>query len=221
MHIILVEPEYGGNLGLIARAAKNFGAGGLVLVRPQVDPLGDEAITRSVHAHDLLEKATVVKSLEEAKKRFKYLVGTTAKTANQYNVNRSHLLPWELERVDGMALVFGRESSGLTNDELALCDVVVCIPTSSRYPTMNISHAVTVVLYELFKSGSEKQVADPKVMEQLNKFWLEILDGVGYREKRDVQARIFRRAMGKASLTPREAHGMAGVLHKAVKKIKT
>jgi tRNA/rRNA methyltransferase len=221
MHVILVEPEYEGNLGLAARACKNFGAEGLVLVNPKANHLGSGAAVRSVHAFDLLKNARVVKSLEEAKRGFRYVVGTTAKTANEYNVNRSHLLLEELELVEGMALVFGRESSGLTNDELALCDAVAYIPTAPEYRTLNLSHAVAVALYELFRRGEAKRVAGPRVMEQLQKFWGEILEELGYDKKKGVQERIFRRVIGRGSPTPREAHGMAGVLHKVVKKIKT
>ena len=221
MHVVLVEPEYEGNLGLVARACKNFGVKGIVLVNPKANHLGRGAAVRSVHAFDLLEKAVIVKNLKEAKRKFKYFVGTTAKTANEFNINRSHFLLEELERVEDMALVFGRESSGLTNDEIALCDAVVYIPTSPEYRTLNISHAVAVVLYELFKREGEKRVAEPQVVEQLQKFWEEILDGLGYTEKKGVQARIFKRVVGRGSPTPREAHGMAGVLHKVVKKIKT
>ena len=219
MRVVLVEPEYEGNLGLVARVCKNFGIKELVLVNPKADPLGKEALIRAVHAKELLENAVVVESLEEAVKGTSYVVGTTAKTACEYNVNRSHVMPWELKRVKGMALVLGRESSGLTNKELASCDVLVHIPTSPKYKTMNISHALAVLLYELSRK-EERRGAGRELLAQLGRFWSAILDELGYTEKKEVQVRIFRRVLGKASPTPREAHGMAGVLHRVLKRIK-
>lgn len=220
MHVVLVEPEYGGNLGLIARVAKNFGAEGLVLVNPKAEPDDRQAVIRAVHADDYLEGAEVVESLEEVKGRFSYLAGLTARLASEYNVNRSALSLRELERVEGMALVFGRESSGLTNGELAVCDAVVNIPTSPEYPTLNISHAVAVALYQL--SGQpERETADPAVRRQLEKFWGEMLEELGYGDKKKVQLTLFKRVLGKSQLGDREAHGVAGVLSRVLKRLKS
>jgi tRNA/rRNA methyltransferase len=221
LHVVLVEPEYGGNVGLVARAAKNFGADGLVLVNPQCDPQGKAAFTRSVHAHDILEEAQKFDSLKEVRSEFKYLLGTTARTASDYNVNRSWKFPWEVELVEGMAVVFGRESSGLTNGELALCDAVAIVPTSPGYPTLNISHAVAVVLYEFSKREGERGVASREVRDKLAEFWGELLAELGYDEKLRVQETLFRRVVGKAQLNEREAHGLAGVLSRALKRIKS
>jgi len=220
MHVVLVEPEYGGNLGLIARVAKNFGADGLVLVNPKAEPTDRQAVIRAVHAKDYLNEAVVVEGLKEVRERFSYLAGLTARTASEYNVNWSCLSLRELERVEGMALVFGRESSGLTNGELSMCDAAVNIPTSPEYPTLNISHAVAVALYQL-SGEKEREVADPAVRRQLEVFWGQLLDELDYGDKKRTQMTLFRRVLGKSQLGNREAHGLAGVLSRLLKRLKS
>ena len=220
MKVVIVEPEYEGNLGMIARVVKNFGAEGLVLVNPKVK-IGEEARRRAMHAQDVLDNAEVYGSLDEVRKELPYLLGTTAKTASNYNVNRSFLFPWEIDKVKGMGLVVGRESWGLTNEELEICDAVTVIPTSPEYGTMNISHAVAVLLYEFTKHEEERDIADPKVREQIYRNWDKLLEELGYRgEKRKIQGVLFRRSLEKAMLNDREAHGIVGVLSKALKRVK-
>lgn len=220
MKIVLVEPEYEGNLGMIARVVKNFGAEGLVLVNPKVE-IGDETRRRAMHAQDILDNVETVDTLEDVRKKFRYLVGTTAKTANEFNVNRSYLFPWEIKKVEGMALVIGRESWGLTNEELEACDAVTVIPTSPKYRTMNISNAAAVLLYEFSKREEEREVADPLVREQIYRYWGELLKELDYVPKKgELQATLFKRVLEKAMMNEREAHGIAGVLNKTIKKVK-
>ena len=220
MKVVLVEPEYEGNLGMIARVVKNFGADGLVLVNPKVE-IGDETRRRAMHAQDILDNVEIVETLAAVRKKFKYLVGTTAKTANEFNVNRSYLFPWEIKKVKGMAIVIGRESWGLTNEELEACDAVTVIPTSPKYRTMNISNAVSVLLYEFSKREEKREVADPLVREQIYKYWGELLNELEYIPKKgELQATLFKRVLEKAMLNEREAHGIAGVLNKTIKKVK-
>ena len=211
MKVVLVEPEYPENLGMVARLCKNFGAE-LVLVNPRVE-IDDTVRQRAMHAQDVLDSVKIVNSLDEVDSP--YLVGTTAKLASDYNVNRAYEFPWELERVENMALVFGRESTGLTNEELALCDTVVYIPTRPEYRTLNIANAVAILLYELYRREDERTVADRKVREQIYTFWDGLLDRLDYpRDKRRIQLLLFRRVLERARLTAREAYGIAGVLKK-------
>ena len=221
LHVVLVGIEYEGHLGMIARLCQNFGVEGLILVKPAIE-ITEEAKRWSMHSREFLESAEIVGSLDEIKDRFDCIVGTTAKTANQYNINRSYLLPWEIQKTKKMALVFGRESSGLTNDELERCDAVVFIPTSPKYRSLNISNAVTVLLYEFYKKEGDARIADKKIRKQLYSSWGEIVEKLGFEnDKATIKKSLFRRVIEKSQLNSREGYGIAGVFSRILKRIKT
>jgi len=220
LYVVLVEPEYEGNLGLIARVSKNFGAKGLILVNPKCE-IGEEARRRAMHAVDYLENVKIFKSLADVKRELNFLAATTARRAGPYNVNRAFITPDRLKRVENMGIVFGRESRGLTNEEIGLCDVVVHIPASEEYPVLNVSHAVAIVLYELHKKRRRVKVARRRLREQIYRFYDEIVRALGYEEnKRKIQVTVFRRVLERSFLNEREAYGIAGVLRKVLEKIK-
>ncbi|MBN3036883.1 MAG: TrmJ/YjtD family RNA methyltransferase [Candidatus Diapherotrites archaeon] len=158
--VVLVEPEGEENVGLVARAMANFGQKELVLVNPC--PLRTPARARAMHAHGILRKARHARSMGEAVEGADLVVGTTAKTI-EGSVNRSFVTlrePSERLPKGDIALVFGRESRGLTTEELAQCDLVVHIPTNKSYKSMNLALAVGIVLYELFAcKANEYRVA--------------------------------------------------------------
>ncbi len=218
LHVVIIEPEYGDNLGLIARVIKNFGAEGLVLVNPKIEI--EDARQRAMHAQDILDNTLIVNDWSIVRKKFSYLVGSTAKPANEYNVNRASLFPWEIPNVKNMALVIGRESNGLTNKELEECDAIVRIPTSPLYRTMNITHAVAVLLYEMTKEKEKKTIAAPILRTQIYSFWEALLNKLKYPiNKKRIQTLLFKRTLERAALTSREAHGIAGVLSKTLKQL--
>lgn len=154
--IVLVNTSHPGNIGGVARAMKNMAMDQLVLVNPQEFP-SEKADARSSGATDLLESAVVVDSLEEAIADCQYVVGTSA---------RSRHIPWPIinpkelaaqlipvignsERTEKIAIVFGREDRGLTNEELHLCNHHVHIPSNEEFSSLNIAAAVQVIAYEL------------------------------------------------------------------------
>ena len=152
---MLVGTEGEINLGFIARLVKNFDADELVLVKPRV-AIGEEALRFAAHAKDvLLEKTRIVDTLEEALADIGISACTSARVGQKTDVLRHPLTPWEFAEkaaeYESVAVVFGRESTGLTRDEILKCDVLVSIPASREYPVLNLSHAVAIVLYELFK----------------------------------------------------------------------
>ncbi len=225
--VVLVGIENAGNVGSIARVVKNFGLKELVLIDPKCDPQSKEAWDRAAHARDVLKKAVVADF--SCLKRYDYIVGTTAKLGTDYNIPRIPMTPAELAKKLGgidkktkVAILFGRESFGLLNEEIQKCDFTVTIPASKVYPTLNVSHAVAVVLYELFKgeleadfkerytpiSGKEKEVALEKIENILNKMHFAT------PEKRETQKRLWKRMIGKAMLTKREAFALLGFLRK-------
>ena len=169
--IVLVNTSHPGNIGAAARAMKNMGLTRLILVQPEDFPSG-AATARSAAAVDVLENAVVVESLEEAVADCGLMIGTSA---------RSRKLPWPMldpetcaERVlrehttNKVALVFGREDSGLNNEELQQCHYHVQIPSSPECSSLNLAAAVMVISYEIARRARRDETA-AKVPE--DDFW--------------------------------------------------
>ncbi len=152
--VILVGPKSQGNVGSVARIMRNFDVEDLVLVGPP--ELGDEAKERAMHAWDLAQNARRASDFEDAVRGCDFVVGTSAKIplsekAHVRNPIHASDLPARLAPMGGtVGLCFGREDFGLFNEELEACDVLVTIPTGPRYKSLNLSHAVAVLLYELY-----------------------------------------------------------------------
>jgi TrmH family RNA methyltransferase len=144
----LVEPEYQQNIGYCARVMKNFGFSNLWIVNPKVQ-LGDEAVMYSKHAVDVLKKAKVVKRIADATSGCSIVVGTTAIKPGGRTIVRKAITPKALKLGGKTAILIGREGNGLSPEELEGCDIVVRIPTDEEYPTLNISHALAILLYEI------------------------------------------------------------------------
>lgn len=169
--IVLVSTSHPGNIGATARAMKNMGLHQLVLVQPQEFPSG-VAVGRAASAVDLLDSAQVVDSLEEAVADCGLIIGASA---------RRRSIPWPMvdpqecaeksviaSRDNKVALVFGREDSGLNNEELQLCHFHMQIPANPGYSSLNLAAAVMVVCYELRKAVL--RLAD-QAEEELAEFW--------------------------------------------------
>ncbi|TGD73943.1 tRNA (cytosine(32)/uridine(32)-2'-O)-methyltransferase TrmJ [Mangrovimicrobium sediminis] len=152
IRIVLVNTTHSGNIGGVARAMKNMGLARLYLVEPRAFP-SEEATWRAASAGDVLETAVVCDSLEKAIADCQFVVGTSA---------RERRIPWPVldpracaaqirQRAgsEQVAIVFGREDRGLTNEELQQCNLHLNIPTSSEYSSLNLAMAVQVVCYEL------------------------------------------------------------------------
>lgn len=224
--VVIVGIEHPGNLGAVARAMKNFGVSELLLINPECDVAAEEAKNRAKWANDVLENATTggLELLEE----YDLVVGTTAELGNDFNLPRTPLFPAQLAEklaaVDGrVALVFGRESDGLTNEELGKCDLTVTIPANEEYPVLNLSHAVAVTLYALTSHEDWIEERYPLVRaaekRQLQKMLDETLDSMSFQtaEKKETQRVLWKRLIGKSFLTQRETMALLGFLKKARK----
>lgn len=168
--IVIVEPQGALNIGAIARAMKNMGLSNLTLVNPQCEPQGVEALRMAVHAKDILTQAKIVRTLPEALANCQRVIATTARARrlNSPLETPRQALPWLLtaagveSREPKSALVFGREDSGLSNEELNLAHRFVGIPVSPTYESMNLAQAVTICAYELrqaFLAGGGAETA--------------------------------------------------------------
>lgn len=210
IRIVLIKTWHSGNIGAAARAMKNMGIQELVLVDP-VDYPSDEATSRAGQATDILENAKVVSTLEEAIQDCTLVVGTSAR-------NRSIPLPSLTaeacaqrairEQDQGkVAIVFGRERTGLHNDEIQQCQYQLNIDANPEYPVLNLSQAVQLVCYELFKAQGverENEVAEVyPTQEALGLFYQhleETTESIGFINKAhpgqtmDHLKALFRRA---------------------------
>lgn len=149
--IVLLRPRNADNLGAIARAMKNFGLTDWVVVSPNPKLLEVPGMNRlAVHAGELLESVRRVDSLQEAVADCSWVVGTTMRRIE----GRRRLSPDAVAERAGserLALVFGDERSGLTNEDLAQCHDVSSIPATDEQPSLNLAQAVLVYAYELFR----------------------------------------------------------------------
>lgn len=153
--VILVEPLYEGNIGSVARLAKNFGLERMVLVNPP--GIGDTAIAYSMHGSDVLSQARTVHDFDEACDMVDCVVGTSGiSSSTEKNHGRRPMTPaefahWTRDSSGTVGIALGREDKGLSNDEIRRCDLLVTIPANPEYPVLNISHAAGILFYELWK----------------------------------------------------------------------
>ena len=224
IRIALCRTEHPGNLGATARAMANFGFSELLLL--DACAIDEESRRLAKHASAVLENARGA-SWKELQ-GYGLLVGTTAQLGTDYNLPRSPLLPAELAEklraVSGdVILVFGPEGEGLSNEELRRCDIVVRIPTSEKYPTMNLSHAVAVLCYAL--SQSDIRARFPLAGRRETEVALSLIDDIvprlGFTRglKEETHRRLWRRMLGKAMLTRREMAALLGFLRLAARRL--
>ncbi len=219
--VILYRPESAGNVGAVARVMKNFGYSQLYLITPQCDVKDEVAVQRARHAHKILGSAMCLRINDLSK--FSVLVGTTALLGTEYNIARTPTTPRQLAEdliaVKGhVGLLFGPEGQGLPTAILRMCDYTLHVPTSSQYHTMNLSHAVAIVLYELSqKKFTEESLLRFSVAPRHEKeVLLKIIKDLSLKmkfpttQKRDTQLRIWQKFVGKARLTRRELFGVIG-----------
>ena len=221
--VVLVRPETAGNIGAVARSMANFGFSKLILVDPKCKHTSKEALDRAKHSKDILKKAKLVDSLEG----FDYIVGTTSQIGSDYNIPRSPVSPEDLsillkKKKGKIALVFGPEGKGLNNKEVQELDFVVTIPCTKKYHAMNLSHSVSIILYELFKSQKNKSTTghinpiSAKEKEQLMKIIKGVLSDMEFStaSKKKTQEIVWKRIIGKSFLTKREAYALMGFFKK-------
>ena len=162
--------------------------------------LDDECYTRAMHAHKIIDNAKIFSSFEQAVKGIDYLVATSSiESQNDKRHLRNSInlkdLSEKLFEIDGkIGLVFGREDYGLYNDEIAVCDVMLRIPTSESYLSLNLSHAVSLVLYSIFirRDYSPKEIRHIGKIEKekLYEFFSDLLEDINYPEHKRENTKI-------------------------------
>jgi len=164
VRVVLINTFHPGNIGAAARAMKNMGLSKLYLVEPEDYP-STEADSRAAGAKDLLDSAIVVSTLEEAIGDCQLVIGTSARTKRTFDRPlldaRKGAERVVAESKSGeVAIVFGRETMGLHNHELAQCNYHVYIPANPEYPVLNVSQAIQLLCYEIFMAAENKSYDD-------------------------------------------------------------
>lgn len=235
IRFVLVGTQHPGNIGAAARAMKTMGLARLVLVAPERLP-DEEAYRRSAGAEDLLGDAPVFATLAEAVSDCTLVLGCTARSRR---VQLEELLPAvagkrAVDRAQAggeVAVVFGRERTGLTNEELQLCHLAVHIPSDPDFSSLNLAAAVQVLAYEvrlamLAAADAPVQASEPGFregpashaqMEGLFGQLGETLDEIDFHKGRspDSAMRKLRRLFAKAEPTEQEVRLLRGILSDA------
>ncbi|GAB4211257.1 MAG: RNA methyltransferase [Synechococcales cyanobacterium] len=231
LRVVLVEPQGSRNLGSVARVMKNMGVGHLVVVNPRCDPRDVEARHMAVHAQDVLDRATVVSTLAEALQGCDRTIGTLGRihpTLPEWAIGDPRRdVPWLLAGQDA-ALVFGPEDRGLSNQELALCQRQVSIPTHPDYCSLNLAQAVGICLYEVWLAQQQPTtlapglpptspstpVASHNVMESFFGQLQDLLLEIGYLSPQTQGRKMqkFRALFNRAQPSPAEVALLRGIL---------
>ena len=152
---ILVNPQLGENIGACARALKNFGFSNLNIVAPRDPWPNTKARMTSVGAYNIIQKAKIYKNVSDAVKKFDIVFASTARSRD---VNKKHISIINFVKLltkyrkSNIGIMFGPEASGLSNHDLSLSNFIIQIPTSKKLTSLNLSHAVIVICYEIYKS---------------------------------------------------------------------
>ena len=235
--IILIETTNSGNIGSALRAMKTMNFSRLCLVRPKDFP-SDEVETMAANAKDLIKQIEVVDNLDEALEGMNFIVGTSSRMRkvpwpNETLENASPRIISEVENKTNVAILFGREDRGLTNDELQRCNLHLYIPANKDYPVLNLSMAVQVVCYQLYIDSFLHQdyvqseywdvpSAEANHVNRLINHFIEVAEELEVFNKgnpRQIGARI-KRMFTRIGLDEMEVNFMRGFLSAVEKKLR-
>ena len=227
--IILVKPQFDGNIGAVARTMLNFGITDLRIVGRSIS-WSEETRNRAKHAQSVLDNAKTFSRISDAGHDCSLIVGTSGKREFGSKISFRHFispkeLPNRLNDTGGkIALVFGPEGIGLLNEELQECDFLLSIPTWEGYPIMNLSHAVSIVCYEWFQNTNDiplERLLSPDLRKQLREEihkLSQVLPAKSHSKKgiEETLYRVILRGMPKND----EIHRILGVIKSSSKSFK-
>jgi cysteine desulfurase len=225
IRIVLVEPSHPGNIGAVARAMKNMGLGSLTLVRPVEFP-HSEAAARASGAGDVLARARVVDSVAAALEGCTFVAATTSRD----RVQRHRVLDVreagariaaEAQRAP-VAVLFGSERAGLTNEDLDAAHALIRIPANPGYASLNLAMAVQLVAYEVFRASAahptgtgRPPLASHEAMQQLYSHFAQVLAQIDFRDRTESGVHLMeriRRLLQRAELDDNEVNILRGIL---------
>lgn len=217
---MLVRPARAGNIGAVARVCDNFGVRDLRLVAPEADPLGDEARTIAYHSQAVLDRARVFESVDEAVADAEIVVGATARRNTGSVFASGGRVMGQVWAGRTVAVLFGPESTGLTEADRRACDRFFRVPTSAACPSLNLSHAVAVTLGALTASRmpagrhDRADLAPARDRRRLLDRMKGVFLRIGYLNQQNPDAVFdeYRLLFGRAGVSKREVSLLLGLL---------
>jgi tRNA/rRNA methyltransferase len=238
VRIVLIEPRGAFNIGSVARVMKNMGLEDLALVNP-VPFHNDDGYKGAVGARDVVNGAKLFTSVADAVRGSNLVVGTTRRAGKLRKITcGAEELPGRIFPLLGtgtVSILFGREESGLTTGETALCNLLVSVTVNPEFPSLNLSHAVAIVCYELFRAAAQAAAgeagdagvkragiafvprpASREELEELLEYIRFSFEDMGFFSKGtpDYVIPLFRRMFGRALADQEEMKNLTHVFHR-------
>lgn len=228
IRIVLVGLTHPGNIGAVARVMKNMALSNLTLVSSTHCGPETDAVGMASGAYEIVQQADIRENLSEALDDCLMTVGTSGRIGRKRSAARTpdEVIPELMSRaLDGpVACVFGRESRGLTNEEMKLCTHQMIIPTDGRFASMNVAHACAIAAYEVFKTASRPRgfqvrrfrPASVRVREEMYEHVEEVLVRAGFLDPANplLMMRDIRRILNSAQIDDRDAKIVRGIFRK-------
>ncbi|MEM0287520.1 MAG: TrmH family RNA methyltransferase [Nitrososphaerota archaeon] len=215
LSVAMMAPKYPINVGYVARVMKNYGLSDLYLVDSK--KFGSAALRYASHGKDILSNAKYV-TFDELYQVFNTVIGTTAitsrsyvrKSVSSYNLSTLHV------NAKNSVILLGRDTTGLTTKELAKCDIVLHIPTGTLYKTLNISHALAILLYELRRSNLKKSsMFDRRLVDVLLSYMDKLATKANMRQNKKYRSlAIIRRMIYQSDINEDQIVSLIGFFRK-------
>ena len=230
---ILVNPQLGENIGACARAMKIFGFSNLNIVSPRDGWPNTKARMTSVGAYNIIKSAKIFKNIVDAVNKYDLVFATTAR---KRDINKKHISIINFIKLlskhkkSNIGIMFGPEASGLSNHDLSLSNFIIQIPTSGKLTSLNLSHAVIVVCYEIYRSFNYNKFKKEKLLSKLAskssiknliKFIEKILDDKKFfkpLEKKSSMTLNINNIFGRLELSDKEIRILFGIFNSLNKK---
>jgi len=230
---ILVSPQLGENIGSCARSLKNFGFSDLNIVSPRDGWPNTKAKMTSVGAYNVIQKAKIYKTVSNAIEKFDLVFATTAR---KRDVNKKHISIIDFVKLlskyrkSNIGIMFGPEASGMSNHDLSLANFIIQIPTSKKLTSLNLSHAVIIICYEIYRAINSNDFKKEKVLTKLSskssmknliKFLEKILDKKNFfkhSEKKKSMILNINNIFGRLELSEKELRILFSVISSLNKK---
>ena len=231
VHFILFKPQLSENIGACARALKNFKFSNLKVVSPKVSFPNDKIIATSVGAKDIIKSTKVYNDFKDSIKEFNYIIATTNRRRNK---NYKYLEIENLKKVDfkkKVAIVFGPESSGLSNNEISYANYMLQIPSNPEFKSLNLSHSVIIIaqivstLIKLnsskYKKSNKVKSASKKDVQSMLNLCVKNLEKRNFfkpKEKKPIMLENLRSIFYKMELSQKETRILSSVFANLSKK---
>jgi len=219
---------HSGNLGAVARLCDNYDVTKLVLVNPLCE-INKEAYDRATHGKRFLDHPIIVSSLEEARQEADLLVALSARVGGSNSIARSSIpiqkFTESIDHSGSVAFVLGREDSGLSNEDVDLCDILVHIPLPGSNPVYNISHALAVALWDYIRDYDYEAETEQRLMSRAEKdAFMDMLENILphvwiTEDKYYGMVRVFSMILGRSYVTTREANTLIGTMRAILRSL--